>query len=492
MSSPQSTSDHNGTKFEPSSKQRPGIKSHAVKSSEPILEDGSLTLEAIREWENKAAQDPKVQLARTVFVNTNFKDALVSRDTRVVDPYVFNLLLDFKPDQIADQKSTGRCWLFAATNVWRYSFMQELGLKEFQPSQSYLFFWDKLNRCNYYLEWFIKTADLPLDNRLMNFMTDDILTDVGQWDLAINLLEMYGIVPQSIYPESVSSSSSYNISKLLKPKVLEDGLTLRRLVSSLRGTVSEDVLLNSARRKKEELMAENWNILTTLFGVPPMPTENFTWEYYDKDGRAKAWNGTSLEFYRTIPANAYPVNTWISLVNDPRNEYKKLLTVERFNNVIGGRRVLHINTNIDDLKTAVVNTLKSGQPVYVGCDIHQYSDQKSGILDIDYFRSGFAKAFNVSLNLTKAEWLQMNHSRPSHAMIITGAHIDPITGKATRYKAETSWQTEKLKNGFHVLTDAWFDEFVYQVVVPKSLVRDDLVKVFEEGETIVLPPWDQL
>ncbi|KAI5115416.1 hypothetical protein M0805_001566 [Coniferiporia weirii] len=465
-----------------------------TKLGEPLSDDGAISLKNVDGWENKAAKDPKIQLARTILVDTDFHTALASRPARIADAHVFNLQLDFKTDPITNQKSSGRCWLFATTNVLRYSIMQKLDLKEFQLSQSYLFFWDKLNKSNYYLELSIKNADLPLDNRFVNHLSDELISDGGQWDMAVNLLETYGVVPQPIYPESFSSSASKNLNTLLKLKLREHALILRRLVASLRASsyADEPSILSAVRARKEELMSEVWTIMTATLGVPPRPTDRFTWDYYDKDGKPKSWSGTPVEFYKSFSSKQYPPSESFSLINDPRNEYKKLYTVDSLGNIWGGRPVLYVNTKSADLKQAVVKQLKAGQPVFFGCDVGQFSDRTAGIMDTGLHKAALENAFSISLSLTKAERLQVNESSMTHAMVITAVHIDAATGAPVRYRVENSWGPDPGERGFFVMTDAWFDEFVYQVVVPKALAPRELVKVFEEGDSVVLPPWDPM
>ena len=162
----------------------------AMRLREPASASGSISLDSVQGWEDKASDDPKVQLARTILVDTDFKTALASRYARVADPHVFNLQLEFQTEPITNQKSSGRCWLFATTNVLRHSIMQKLGLKEFQLSQSYVFFWDKLNKSNYFLELAIETADLPIDDRVVSYLSKGLISDGGQWDMAVNLLEV--------------------------------------------------------------------------------------------------------------------------------------------------------------------------------------------------------------------------------------------------------------------------------------------------------------
>ncbi|KAH8119610.1 peptidase C1B, bleomycin hydrolase [Phellopilus nigrolimitatus] len=465
----------------------------SIKLAEPLSGDGAITLKNVDGWEEKAAKDPKIELARTILVDTDFKTALASRSAKVADSHIFNLQLDFKTNPITNQKSSGRCWLFATTNVLRHSAMQKLDLKEFQLSQSYLFFWDKLNKCNYYLELSIETADLPLDDRVVNHLSDDLISDGGQWDMAVNLLETYGVVPQPIYPESYSSSASGNLNKLLKLKLREHALVLRRFHSSLRASSASDSDISGAvRAKKEELMSEVWTIMTAMLGVPPLPNDRFTWDYYDKEGKPKSWSGTPLEFYKAFSSKQYPPSESFSLINDPRNEYKKLYTVDKLGNLWGGRPVLYVNTEISDLKKAVVKMLKAGQPVFFGCDVGQFSDRVAGIMDTGLHKTALENAFNISLSLTKAERLQTNESSMTHAMVITGVHVDTATDTATRFCVENSWGPDAGEKGFFVMTDKWFDEFVYQVVIPKALAPKELVKVFEANEKVVLPPWDPM
>ncbi|KAI5115428.1 hypothetical protein M0805_002825 [Coniferiporia weirii] len=193
-----------------------------------------------------------------------------------------------------------------------------------------------------------------------------------------------------------------------------------------------------------------------------------------------------------LSSKQYPPLESFSLINDPRNEYKKLYTVDSLGNIWGGRPVLYVNTKSADLKQAVVKQLKAGQPVFFGCDVGQFSDRIVGIMDTGLHKAALENAFSISLSLTKAERLQVNESSMTHAMVITAVHIDAATGAPVRYRVENSWGPDPGERGFFVMTDAWFDEFVYQVVVPKALAPRELVKVFENGDSIVLPPWDPM
>ncbi|EPQ57510.1 peptidase C1B, bleomycin hydrolase [Gloeophyllum trabeum ATCC 11539] len=458
--------------------------------AEPLSADGSLSLSNLSSWESSLASDPKTQLARTILSHSNIKDALTSRSAVIKDAHVFNTEVDFKTDPITNQKSSGRCWLFATTNVLRYNIMKKLNLKDFQCSQSYLFFYDKLNKANYYLELAIELADLPLDDRLVDSLSQDLIGDGGQWDMVVNILENYGVIPQALYPESTHSSLSSPLNTLLKTKLREHALILRDLSSSLKSSnLSADQISKTLRSKKEALMKEVYAVMTATLGVPPRPTDTFTWDYYDKDGKAQSWTGTPREFYRAFASKAYPPASAFSLINDPRNAYGKLYTVDKLGNVWGGRPVLYVNTEIEDLKKAVVDMIKAGQPVFFGCDVGQFSNSVGGIMDIDLME--YENAFNIKLGLTKAQRLQVNESAMTHAMVISGVHLDS-NGKPVRYKVENSWGPDVGDKGYFVMTDKWFEQFVYQVVVPKALAPKELVKVYESGDKVVLPHWDPM
>ncbi|EGN99773.1 hypothetical protein SERLA73DRAFT_52978 [Serpula lacrymans var. lacrymans S7.3] len=458
----------------------------------PSSADGSISLSNVAAWESSAAADPKLQLARTILSHTDIRSALSSRSAHIANAHVFNTEVDFKTGPVTNQKSSGRCWLFATTNILRYDIMKKLKLKEFQLSQSYLFFWDKLNKSNYYLELSIETADLPIDDRLVNFLSDDLISDGGQWDMVVNLLEHYGVVPLQVYPESFHSSLSGPMNSLLMKKLREHAITLRSLSSSLHAdsSLTAETILATLRAKKEKLMQEIYTIMSATLGVPPKPDEPFTWDYYDESGKAGKWEGTPTEFFKAFVGKYSPMDSF-SLINDPRNEYSKLYTVSKLGNIWGGRPVLYVNTEIENLKAAVVRSIKAGQAVFFGCDVGQSSDSSGGvgIMDTDLFE--YEDAFNISLSLTKAERLQMNESAMTHAMVISGVHIDE-NGRPVRFKVENSWGETSGEKGFNVMSEKWFDQYVYQVVVHKSLAPKELVKVIEDGHAVVLPPWDPM
>jgi len=292
------------------------------------------------------------------------------------------------------------------------------------------------------------------------------------------------------------------LDSLLTTKVREYGLQLRKLDEALRYSESlqqlaarsseeaaHKIRYNALRRQKEQFLGEVYNILSVTLGVPPRPEHTFTWDYYDKDGHAKSWTGTPVEFYKAFSSSKYPHTEAFSLINDPRNEYDTLYTVDKLGNVWGGQDIRYVNTTSDRLKQSVITTLKAGQPVFFGCDVGKHSNTPLGIMDVELF--DYERAFGVKLGLTKKERLQTGESAMTHAMVITAVHLDG-EGKPIRWKVENSWGDGVGDHGFFVMTDRWFDEFVFQVVTPKTLASKDLLQVLEKGEKVVLPAWDPM
>jgi len=308
--------------------------------------------------------------------------------------------------------------------------------------------------------------------------------------MSVNLLETYGVVPQSVFPESYSSSSSGRLNQLVTAKLREHALVLRSLSSTLRASSSdEETILAALRRKKEECVSEIWRILTVTLGEPPKPDDKFTWEYYNAKGEYKSWTGTSVEFYKTHAQKQYPHTEAFSLINDPRNEYSKLYTVDKLGNIWNGKPIRYVNTTSQRLKESVVKSIKAGQPIFFGCDVGKSSFNSTGIMDTELF--DLENAFNITLGLNKADRLRTGESAMTHAMVITAVHLD-AKGNPVRYRVQNSWGESAGEKGYFVMSDAWFDEYVFQVVISRQLAPAEFVKILDAGNPLVLPPWDPL
>ncbi|TPX10695.1 uncharacterized protein E0L32_008429 [Thyridium curvatum] len=433
------------------------------------------------------------KLALAALSANNPKELLLSRATQIADQQVFNVKIPFEGGPITNQRSSGRCWLFASTNVFRVALMQKYNLEAFELSQAYLFFWDKLEKSNWFLEQIISTADQDLDSRLVQRLLGEPLSDGGQWDMVYNLVEKYGLVPQSIYPDSYNAMSSGTLNAIVFTKLREYALQLRDLLGKP-STTSDKI-----HQAKSKMMHEIHTILTLTLGPPPSPTDEFTWSFLDKGGRAKEVRATPLTFSKDIYSSGFRVSSaaiarMVSLVNDPRHPPLSLLTVDRLGNVVGGRGVTYINVGADALKRACVAMLRAGLPVFFGSDVGKFSAAASGVMDLDLidYELGFGAGVGM-LGMDKAARVRTGESAMTHAMVLTAVHVDDEKsgGRPVRWRVQNSWGEAAGDRGWFVMSDAWMDEFVYQAVVDPAFLPREVTDVLDQ-EPIVLPLWDPM
>ncbi|KAI1363355.1 peptidase C1-like family protein [Xylaria arbuscula] len=462
-------------------------------------EPEGLALRLTQDWQSKLLEDPKNRLALSALSRANPQEVLMSRSSMVADQQVFNVRIPFEGAPITNQRSSGRCWLFASTNVFRVALMQKYGLDSFELSQAYLFFWDKLEKANYFLENIIDTAGEDLDGRLVQRLLADPVSDGGQWDMVYNLVEKYGLVPQVLYPDSWNAMSSSTINYVVVGKLREFALVLRNIISKKSSSARTVEILKAT---KERMMREIHTILTLTLGPPPASDEVFTWDFLDKKGRAHTVRKSPLEFAKdiavTVPGSEFRltnagISRMVSLVHDPRHEPLSLMTVDRLGNIVGGRGITYINVDMSVLRQACVATLKAGIPVFFGSDVGKFSDRIAGIMDlrlIDY-DLGFNVDMYAASSMDKAGRLRAGESAMTHAMVLTAVHLDDRTGKPVRWRVQNSWGTESGDKGWFVMSDEWMEQFVYQAVIDPRFLSAEVRDVLEE-EPIVLPLWDPM
>lgn len=371
------------------------------------------------------------------------------------------------------QKSSGRCWLFAALNMLRTSgFIEKYKLpKSFEFSQSYLFFWDKFERINYFLNVFAETKSEPLEGRLMQFLLKEPMGDGGQWQMFVNLVEKYGLVPKSIYPETLHSSNSAGLNMVLTKKV-------RQYCRDIRAR-------NGSAPTKESMLSEVFDILVQFLGKPP---SQFSWEYYDKDNKFnRVPQLTPLTFYKNVVNVS--LNDYVSIIDDPRNAYHKTYGIKYLQNVQEGAPVVHLNLSIDEMSCLVKASLDANEPVWFGCDVGQFLRSKSCVMDEKCF--DFQSYLNTDFTLNKRERLQYGESLMTHAMLITGYHEDE-SGKISRWQIENSWGDKGPAKGFYSMTDDWMREFVYQITIRKRYLNAQQTASQSEPVSKTFEPWDPM
>lgn len=368
--------------------------------------------------------------------------------------------------------------------------MKKYGLGSFELSQAYLFYWDKLEKANWFLEQVIDTAGEDLDSRLVQTLMGDLVSDGGQWDMVYNLVDKYGLVPQALYPDSWNAKNSSVLNSVVKNKLREFALRLRKLARDPEPTAP--AVFSAV---KISMIQEIQQIMTLLLGPPPKPTDAFTWQYNDKDGKAHELTITPKDFARDISSAEFRVNSaviesMVSLVHDPRHDPLSLLSIPRLGNIVGGRGVSYINVDIDNLKSACIKMLKAGLPIFFGCDVGKFSDTTSGIMDTALYHYDLGLGSGL-LGMTKAQRLLAGESQMTHAMVLTAVHVDERTGKPVRWRVQNSWGADPGDKGWFVMSDAWMDEFVYQAVVDPRFCSKEVRDVLKK-EPVVLPPWDPM
>ncbi|KAF2642752.1 bleomycin hydrolase [Massarina eburnea CBS 473.64] len=455
----------------------------------PYKQDVSAT--AIAEWEKELMEDPKNRLALAALSSNPANAVLSSRSTQISDTQNFNIKIPLEGSPITNQASSGRCWLFASTNVFRIAIMKKYRLSEFQLSQSYLFYWDKLEKANFFLENILDTVGEDIDSRLVQSLLAAPVSDGGQWDMVANLVGKYGLVPQSLYPDSFNATNSSTMNRIITTKLREDAIRLRTIASRAN---SPEALKSTVAALKEKMLREVHLILTLMLGPPPAANEPFTWEYYDSDGNFKSVKTRPTAFAKELSDSrtvrmlgGTDVHRLFSLVNDPRNPYNRLLSVKRLGNIWEGHPVTYVNVDMTTMKNACIDMLKKGFPVFFGSDVGKYSDSSKGIMDTDLFE--YELGFNIKLGMKKSERLQTGESQMTHAMVLTAVHV--VDDKPVRWRVENSWADRVGDKGYFVMSDAWMDEFVYQAVVDPMVVSAAVRKVLEQKPKM-LELWDPM
>ena len=418
--------------------------------------------------------DSSARVAQNAVTSNNLSSVTLRRDLVQEIDFTFSTKLD--EWKATNQKSSGRCWLFATLNLFRPGTMKKMNVKEFEFSQAHIHFWDKFERSNHFLEAIIETSGRPVDDRTIHFLLSDPIGDGGQWNMAMNLIRKHGLVPKSAYPESNSSSSTRWMNSILKD-------ILRSSASEIRGILDSGGSEKEARLHKESRMEDIWRVLCIHLGTPP---ESFDWQWRDKDKEFhRRGEMTPQEF-----ADEFVDVDWeeyVCIVNDPRNEYYQTYTVDYLQNVAGGPPVVYLNVPSDEMKSITQEILEDGMPVWMGCDVGKQMDRKRGLWDANLFETN--ELYGVDYGMSKADRLRYGQTMMTHAMLFTG--VDVYEGKPRRWRVENSWGDDSGQKGFYTMNDNWYDEHMFEIASPKKYLTEKMVKGLETVP-IVLEAWDPM
>ncbi|MDN5013417.1 aminopeptidase C [Streptococcus sp. SN3] len=421
--------------------------------------------------------NPKFAAIENAISHNGLLASLEKRSAAVENTPVFSL--DLTKDKVSDQKASGRCWMFAALNTFRHKMIANFQLEDFELSQAHTFFWDKYEKSNWFLEQVLATADQELTSRKVKFLLDTPQQDGGQWDMVVALFEKYGVMPKSVYPESISSSDSRELNQILNKLLRQDAQILREL--RVEGAESSEL-----QAKKEELLQEVFNFLAMSLGLPP---RQFNFSYRDKDNHFHSESGlTPLTFYQKYVD--LKLDDYVSIINAPTADkpYGRSYTVEMLGNVVGSKPVRYLNVEMDRLKELAIAQMQAGETVWFGSDVGQSSNRKAGVMAEGMH--DFTASMDILLTQDKAGRLDYSESLMTHAMVLTGVDLDE-NGRAKKWKVENSWGEKVGNKGYFVASDAWMDEYTYQIVVRKEFLTAAELAAYE-AEPIVLAPWDPM
>lgn len=438
---------------------------------------GEITSGDITDFQEKFAADPRNRVALNAVTKTTVKSVAMNRAAVVRHNHVFSHQV--KAGASTSQNSSGRCWMFAGLNLFRMIAAKEMNLEDFELSQNYTMFWDKLEKSNYFLESILSTTAEPSDGRLISWLVSTPIQDGGQWDMFVNLIKKYGVVPKSVMPETESSSSTGMMNDRVTNKLREYASYLRRLHA-------EGYSAEHLRAEKEKMLEEIYRMLAIHLGEPP---SQFEWQWRDKEKDFhRAGVLTPKEFY-TKYVN-FDLDSMVCLIHCPQStkQFNTLYTINYLGNVIGGHGIRYINVELDVMKAASIGMIKDEKPVWFGCDVGKMFDRDLGLMDLDLF--DYESIYGTQFGMDKAERLDYGSSLMTHAMVFTGVNLDEA-GNPTKWRVENSWGDKNGDKGFMVMTDPWFDEYNYEVVVEKKYVPAEQLRLLDTTPT-ELHPWDPM
>ena len=439
--------------------------------------DSSISQNLLDQLEKRFDENPGNRMAMNAAVSCGICASSRNYVTEREIPHEFSISLE--QGAVTNQKRSGRCWMFAALNCMRFQVIKKQNLEDFELSQSYPLFYDKLEKANYFLESILDTLDEPTDGRLIAHLLAAPLNDGGQWDMLCSIVEKYGLVPKTAMPESVSSSATQEMVSYMTEKLREYACVLRK--GHKAGKSMEQL-----KKEKEAMMETVYRMLCISLGKPP---RTFTFEYRDKDGNFhREANLTPKAFYEKYVG--LRLDDYVSVINAPTEDkpFYRSYTVQYLGNVKEGRPVKYVNLPIEEMKQAAIAQLKDGEPVWFGCDVGKRSFRDGGLMDTGIY--DVETLFDTDFPMTKAERLEYGQSLMTHAMVFQGVNLDE-NGKPDRWRVENSWGEEAGKKGYFVMSDRWFDEYNYQVVVNKKYLSSKALEAYEM-EPVRLNPWDPM
>ena len=436
----------------------------------------TITASDLETFQQSFQSDGSKRLMQNVVTQHDVNDVALNHSIVTNAPHSFSTVLD--DWSVTNQSRTGRCWMFAGLNLCRADTRNVLNLKNFEFSQNFLMFWDKLERANFVLEAIIETADRPLDDRTVAWLLQRPIQDGGQWSMFTGLVNKYGVVPKTAMPETQSSENSARMNANLNYQMRQSAKEIRDAYAAESGP-------EELRSIKNQGLKTIYQMLSIHLGTPP---QVFDWQWKDKDNEfTRTGPLTPLEFAGKFLTT--PLDDYVCLVHDPRESSPmgRTFTVDYLGNIVDGPRVKYLNVDIELIKSITMRMLQDGKPVWMGCDTGKQMHRDLGLWDSDLF--DYDSVYGADFSLDKASRLEFHQTSMTHAMMFTG--VDVVDGRPRRWRVENSWADKVGDKGFCLMNDSWFAEYMFEIAAPKSYLPEDLQQALDL-EPIVLPPWDPM
>lgn len=381
---------------------------------------------------------------------------------------------------ITNQKQSGRCWLFTGLNVLRSQAINKHNLPKLELSQVYLFFFDQLEKSNLFLQGVIDTADKPFDDRFVDWLFCNPLSDGGTFTGVADLVEKYGVVPKEAMPETYSSNNTSQIASQMKWQLRDYGMQLRKLAAA--GSQKKQL-----EAEKVKMLGNIYHMLTLAYGVPP--TE-FRWEFRTASGSLVSDKTyTPKEFYKELWGDYNLNEQTILVMNDPSREYGKVYRIQYDRHTYDGHDWVYLNLPMEQIKPIAIEMIKNNEAMYISCDVGKFLNRSLGTCDMNNF--DYKSLLGVELTMDKRERILTHASGSSHAMTLIAVDVDAATKAPLRWMVENSWGKESGFNGNLIMTDEWFDEYMFRFVFDKKYVPAEILKLTKQ-EPILLPSWDPM
>ncbi|SCA62408.1 Bleomycin hydrolase [Chlamydiales bacterium SCGC AG-110-M15] len=431
-------------------------------------------------YRRRFSGNPKNQLIQNILTDLSIKRAARNYPRSIQPVHTFSHTVSVLPSA-SNQRSSGRCWIFAGLNLMRAAMIKQYNLdKGFELSQSYLFFCDKMEKANIFMNQVIDTKDEGMGTRKLEHIFDNTMYDGGYWTMFTNLVNKYGVVPESVMPDSRHARSSGELNDLLKTKLKQNAMEFRRM--AMVGASVEEL-----QKIKQEKMGEIYKILASSLGTPPARGEKFVWKYKDEKSKDMKVlkDVTPISFYRDhVP---YNVSDKVLLINSPikATPYHKRFTVDYSSNMEEGNKETYLNLPSAEIIPCLARAIKGDDPIWFGCDVGKFFDREKGTLDMQAF--DYSRVFDVNFRgMSKAERMLSGASHASHAMVISG--VDMQGDVPVNWRVQNSWGKDSGEDGNLDMTTEWLAEYGFDFVIDKQFLSEDHQKMLDE-QSEMIPAW---